>query len=106
MAKKPDLTKLSLDELKKLQKEAEQAVASFEARQRSEAIAELEKVAAKHGYKLKDLLGGKPSKAKTQGVAKYAHPENPSMTWTGRGRQPGWIKEALAAGKSLDDFAI
>ncbi len=25
--------------------------------------------------------------------------------WSGRGRRPAWIVEALAAGKSLDDFA-
>jgi DNA-binding protein H-NS len=28
------------------------------------------------------------------------------VTWSGRGRQPGWIKEALAKGKGLDDFLI
>ncbi|MEJ6396046.1 H-NS histone family protein [Gymnodinialimonas sp. 2305UL16-5] len=106
MAKIPDLTKLSLDELKRLQKEADQAVASFEARKRAEAVAELEKVAAKHGYKLKDLVGAKPGKATPQGVAKYAHPENPSKTWTGKGRQPAWIKDGIVAGKSLEDFAI
>nr|WED69767.1 H-NS histone family protein [Pectobacterium colocasium] len=31
---------------------------------------------------------------------KYAHPDNPSLTWSGRGKQPNWFKEALAAGKT------
>lgn len=99
-----DLEKLSVDELKKLQKDTAQAIASFEERKRADAIAELETVAQKHGYKLTDLVGGK--KAKTASPAKYRHPENPSLTWTGRGRQPNWIKDGLASGKSLEDFVI
>lgn len=101
---KLNLEKLSLDELKQLQKDAASAVASFEERKRAEVIAELETVAKKHGYKLSDLMGGK--KVKVAAPAKYRHPENPAKTWSGRGRQPGWMKEALAAGKSLEDFAI
>jgi hypothetical protein len=34
--------------------------------------------------------------------AKYADDEG--NTWSGRGRQPRWIKTALAAGKSIDEF--
>lgn len=26
------------------------------------------------------------------------------LTWSGRGRRPAWVNEALAAGKSLDDL--
>lgn len=26
---------------------------------------------------------------------KYRHPENPELKWTGRGRQPKWLEEAL-----------
>ncbi|WP_224817101.1 H-NS family nucleoid-associated regulatory protein [Hasllibacter sp. MH4015] len=106
MAKKLDLEKLSLEELKALQKETAKAVEGYEERKRAEAIAELEAVAAKHGYKLKDLLGGKPTKTKAKGEPKYRHPENPAKTWTGKGRQPAWIKEGLEAGKSIEDFAI
>jgi DNA-binding protein H-NS len=39
-------------------------------------------------------------------VPKYRNPANPKQTWTGRGRQPGWIKDGLAKGKKLADFAI
>ncbi|AGI74789.1 H-NS family histone-like protein (plasmid) [Octadecabacter arcticus 238] len=99
-----DLEKLSIEELNKLQKDAAKAIASFEDRKRADAIAELEEVAQKHGYKLADLMGSK--KAKVASPAKYKHPEDSSLTWNGRGRQPNWIKDGLSAGKSLDDFAI
>ncbi|QXT39421.1 H-NS family nucleoid-associated regulatory protein [Gymnodinialimonas ceratoperidinii] len=101
---KPNLETLSVAELKQLQKDTEKAIASFEERKRAEAIAELEAVAQKHGFKLSDLVSGK--KTKVASPAKFKHPENASLTWTGRGRQPNWIKDGLAAGKSLDDFAI
>jgi DNA-binding protein H-NS len=45
-------------------------------------------------------------KSGSKGMPKYANPANPDQTWTGRGRQPGWVKEALGKGKSLDDLAI
>lgn len=101
---KLNLEKLSVEELKQLQKDAAKAIASFEDRKKSEAIAELEAVAQKYGYKLSEFINGK--KNKVVSTAKYKHPENASLTWTGRGRQPNWIKDSLAAGKSLDDFAI
>lgn len=104
MSAKINLNDLSLDELKQLQKDAANAVTSFEERKRAEVIAELEAVAKAHGYMLSELMGGK--KAKVAAPAKYCHPQNSAKTWLGRGRQPGWIKEALAAGKSLEDFAI
>lgn len=99
-----NLEALSVKELKKLQKDTERAIASFEDRKRADALAELEAVAQSHGFKLADLVGGK--KAKVAAPAKYKHPENPSLTWSGRGRQPNWIKDGLASGKSLGDFAI
>lgn len=27
-------------------------------------------------------------------------------SWSGRGKQPNWLKQALAAGRKLDDFAV
>jgi DNA-binding protein H-NS len=37
---------------------------------------------------------------------KYRNPEIPSQTWTGNGRKPGWLVEALTSGKTLEDFEI
>ncbi len=101
-----DLEKLSLDELKKLLKDVGKAIEGYEQRKRAQALAELEALAAEHGYRLSDLVGGNATKPATKGEPKYRHPEDATLTWTGRGRQPTWIKDGLAAGKSLSDFAI
>ncbi|HTQ07400.1 MAG TPA: H-NS histone family protein [Polyangiaceae bacterium] len=39
-----------------------------------------------------------------QVVPKYRNPRNPAQTWSGRGAQPLWVKDALAAGKTLSDL--
>jgi DNA-binding protein H-NS len=36
----------------------------------------------------------------------FRNPDPPHQTWSGRGKQPKWISEFLARGKSLDDFRI
>lgn len=102
-----DLDALSLKELKKLQNDVAKAISTYEDRMKKEALAELESKAREMGFNLNELLGG--SKAKRAGgtvAPKYAHPENPELTWTGRGRKPKWVEEALSSGKSLEDLAI
>lgn len=99
----PDLDQLDLKELRQLQREVAKAIETYEQRAKAKALAELNDLASRHGFKLQELLGAKPSR---QIGPKYRHPENPDLTWSGRGRQPRWISEALKAGKSLDDFAI
>jgi DNA-binding protein H-NS len=39
-------------------------------------------------------------------LPRYRNPADSGQTWTGRGRQPRWIAEALASGRSLDEFKI
>lgn len=43
----------------------------------------------------------------TEGKAKatYCHPDDPKLTWSGKGRQPKWLKEFLADGKSIEDLS-
>src|SRR5260370_29541940 len=37
---------------------------------------------------------------------KFRNPEPPHQTWSGRGLQPSWVRELLAAGKKTDDLGI
>ena len=99
---------MDLDQLKKLKKDLEKAISSFEARRLAEARKALEAKAAELGVSLAEIMGGKPTKAAKAAVAaKYAHPENASMTWSGRGRKPRWLVVAMTSvGAKLDDFLI
>jgi DNA-binding protein H-NS len=39
-------------------------------------------------------------------LPKFRNPKPPHQTWSGRGHQPRWVRELVAAGKSLDDLRI
>ena len=36
--------------------------------------------------------------------AKYRDPQNPSNTWSGKGRKPAWLKEYLDQGHNLTEY--
>ena len=98
---------MNLDELKKFQRDVERAIVSFEARRIAEARKALDKLAQDLGVTLEYVVRptrGTPTKS--AGVAKYRHPENPALTWTGRGRKPAWFSDAVASGKSPADLLI
>ncbi|MFW5654333.1 MAG: H-NS family nucleoid-associated regulatory protein [Roseicyclus sp.] len=97
------LDKMSLEELKVLKKQVETAIADFEKRRKKEALAAAQRAAQEHGFSLDEILS---AKGNAKSLPRYANPESPEQTWTGRGRQPGWVKEALAQGKTLEDLAI
>lgn len=100
-----DLEALSLGELKKMRKDVAKAISTFEDRQKAEARAKVEALARDLGYTLAELVGTEMKTSRAP-AAKYRHPENPALTWSGRGRKPQWFVDALAAGKTASGLAI
>ena len=39
-------------------------------------------------------------------LPKYQNPNEPSETWSGRGKQPRWLTAALKTGHAIEDFVI
>ncbi|MDB6452788.1 H-NS histone family protein [Falsirhodobacter sp. 20TX0035] len=101
-----DIDALSLKELKDLRVRIDRAIESFEGRRKREAAEALEAKAKELGFSLKDLVDLGTPRKRAAATAKYANPENPADTWTGRGRKPRWFVEATAAGRSPEDMAI
>lgn len=96
-----NLDTMSKDELLSLKSDVEKAITKAEKRALQDARAAAEKAVAEFGFKLDEVTGNEKPKAATAkkpGQPKYRNPENPSQTWTGKGRQPQWFKEALANG--------
>lgn len=100
-----NLDGMSLKELRDLQKKISREIEGYEARQKERATAAAQKAAEEHGFSLKDLLGSSPKK-KSKVMAKFVNPDDASATWTGRGRQPRWVKGHVDAGGYLDDLLI
>ena len=98
------------EKIAELRRQAEQ----LRSQVRAGVIEELRRKIADYGITASDLRltargPGKRSvsaaPAKAVGVAKYRSPTG--ETWSGgRGRKPRWVVEALAAGKSLEEFEI
>jgi DNA-binding protein H-NS len=101
-----NLELLSFSELMKLQKDVAKAISTFEDRQKAEARAKVEALARDLGYSLAELAGSETKSPRAPAAPKYRHPENPALTWSGRGRKPHWFVEALEAGNTASDLAI
>lgn len=102
-----DVNKMSKEELKSLIKDAEKALKTLETRRLAEAKKAAETAAKEFGFSLDELVGaqGKAKKG-TKNPPKYQNPANPEQSWTGKGRKPNWVNDALDSGKSLDDLKI
>lgn len=101
-----DVETMSKEDLAEARKAIDAAIRNYEDRRRREVQAKLESLAKENGFSLADFSAAKGRGKASAGVPKFAHPENPSLTWTGRGRQPDWFKKALEDGKSREDLSL
>ena len=106
----PDISELSVDELKRLQLEAEALIASKKDQAVEEAYQQVIKIAESVGLSIEQLLefGAQKRKKTTRKSVepRYRNTENTQETWTGRGKQPRWLVAALEKGAKLEDFLI
>lgn len=105
---KAALDRMSYAELKAIAPMVAMRITEREKAEREAVKAELKEMAKAKGFDLADLFGdgGKPVKEKKTVPPKYRNPADATQTWTGRGRKPRWIVDALASGGTLDDFLI
>ena len=101
-----DLNNLTIVDLKQLQKDVGKAIANFEFRKKSEAKAALQAQAKELGFTLEELVGQPVANVRAKATQKYRNPENPNVTWSGRGRTPRWFIDALAAGKTQEALVV
>lgn len=101
-----NVDKMNLKELVDLEARVKRAISNAKVREQEEFKADVAALAAKRGIMLGDVFGtGRGGKGGKVAV-KYRNRDNPSETWTGRGRQPKWLAAALKKGAKLADFAI
>ena len=99
-----DLSKLSLDELQALARDIETEVVSRREADRERVLNQMRELAGSLGMTLEEVLRGEKGKVLSVPV-KYRNPGNPIQTWSGRGKRPAWVNEALASGMTLEDLA-
>jgi len=118
-----DVDELSPRELESLINKAKRRKTALAKRKPIATVrAKLRAQAKAEGYTIEELFGGtaatrktatrKAAKKSTAGrklgkvPPKYRNPANKDETWAGRGKQPRWMAEEIAKGKTPEDFLI
>lgn len=103
----PNIDKLSYRELLDLQDRIAATIEQRKKQEKADVKRRMMEIASQSGFDLDELMGGKKGSRKGSKVApKYRHPNDPTLTWTGRGRQPLWLAAELKKGRKLTSFKI
>lgn len=100
-----DLEALNVDELMAITQSAQQLIVEKQHQRLYDAYEQFEEIAASCDTTIDEILKAGEQLEKKRSI-KYRNPKNSEETWTGRGRKPTWLVNALDQGKSLEDFAI
>jgi len=68
--------------------------------------AELAEKAEAAGVSFEDVVRRKFKHRKQRAQAQYRNPLKPRQTWSGKGKQPRWVRNLVESGKSLEDLRI
>ena len=102
-----DRLKRKRDEMLSQLKECEDQIQLREREKRQEVVESVRELVGHWGLTQDEIFpSGKVKVKAAKGVPKYQHPENPSLTWSGRGPKPKWVKEWIASGRPVSDFEI
>jgi len=100
-----DLSKLSIEELQNLARDIEVEVVNRRVMEKERVLNQMRELASSLGMSLEEFLR-QEGISSSQVPVKYRHPDNPTLSWSGRGKRPAWVNEALASGKTLEDLSV
>ncbi len=111
MSKKLNLDAMSVDEMWQLHEEISQVLSvrlTSEKRELEKRLAQLRRetrlMEPADAQPLKDAPRERRKYPRV--FPKYRNPDEPSETWSGRGKQPRWLAAALKTGHSIEEFVI
>jgi len=106
MAKINGLDKFSYAELLDLQKKVAAALSERKAADARDVKQKLQALAEESGFSVAELFGGGRGGKRGPVAVKYRNPKDPTQTWTGRGRKPNWLVDAVKKGAKIDSFSV
>lgn len=116
MAKTTKTYAEALQEIENLKRDAEK----LKAKEIADVIARMKEAIRVYGISASDLgftgRSAAPAKSAEKGKSRKAakgksaptvkYRDDAGNTWVGRGPRPHWLRDALASGKELQDFAV
>jgi DNA-binding protein H-NS len=111
MARAPAVEKMTLKQIEALEARIADAKAAAEEEAKAEIKAKIDAILESSGLTIGDLYprakGARGrGKGRSKAAVKYRNPKDPSQTWSGRGRRPLWLVEAVKKGAKLESFAV
>ena len=102
-----DISSISTADLKDLQQRIPSELKRREKDEKATLRKRIEELAAASGYSVGDLFSVAAEKSQRDPVPpKYRSKSDPSLTWSGRGRQPKWVQAHITNGGRLEDITI
>jgi DNA-binding protein H-NS len=100
---KPNLEKMTREQLLSLRAEIDAVLKAQADGQRAAALSEVREIVERYGFSIDAVLGRDGA---GNAPPRFRHPENPEITWTGHGRRPGWYTAAIARGVASETMAV
>ena len=97
---------MSVAELGSVIADAQNAIQAKKEQEKEAVRVEAVSLIESRGYSVEDIFPSGKAKKKTKAPVTHRDPENPKNTWTGKGRKPKWLEEALMGGKELSEFRV
>ena len=111
MGKKLDIEAMSTDEMWRLHVEIGRVLSVRLTSEKRELEKRLDRLHRENGMpQTKAAVAGQTTRRERRRyprvLPKYQNPNEPSETWSGRGKQPRWLTAALKTGHTIEDFVI
>jgi DNA-binding protein H-NS len=109
MNKKIDLDAMSVDEMWKLHEQIGQILSvrlTSEKRELEKRLAHLRREHEMNPASTEALSAPRERRKYPRVYPKYRNPDEPSETWSGRGKRPRWLAAALKTGHKIEEFMI
>jgi DNA-binding protein H-NS len=109
MNKKIDLDAMSVDEMWRLHEQIGQVLSvrlTSEKRELEKRLAQLRHESELHSASTEEFGVPRERRKYPRVYPKYRNPDEPSETWSGRGKQPRWLVAALKTGHRIEEFMI
>ncbi len=103
-----NISKLTVPQLHELIDECKARIDELKIQLRDETRSKALSLINDAGFTIDEILGkeGKRKMGKRGvSVIKYRNPKNSKQEWTGKGRPPQWLVDAVNSGKKREDFA-
>jgi len=96
-----------LDELVQLRREIDEEITARHDADPRNTEHQLRDAAQKWGYALSEMLTGILSPEERRALhARYRHPFDPNLDWSGFGPKPDWVAQWEASGHSMEELRV